>query len=276
MLGSSVSFSLMALCVKILGRNHPSHEIVFIRSLIGVVMTSMVICAKKIPLWGHGEIRSILILRGFSGFAALTLYFYAITHLPLGTSVLLNYTSPVFAAVLAMLFLRERPNLALTLLTFMAFSGIYLLVESQPDFSKTSAAAMGLLSALFAAVAYISIRAIKHRASPLTVIFYFTIISTVGSAFLMSRDWHFPKTAEIPALIGIGVFSFYGQLWLTIALRRAPASLAIPFSYLTPLLSYGFGFLVWHEIPGPRALVGAAVVIATGSLIPSLGRTRRA
>jgi len=271
MLYSSFAFSLMALCVKWASPHLPSTEIVFFRSVLGVLMTYAVIHRKKLSL--SGESWKPLLLRGVSGFAALSLYFYTLTRLPLGTAVLLNYTSPVFSTLLAIVFLRERPNLILICMTVSAFAGIYLLVD-QPQITDHTAVWTGLLSAVCAAIAYVSIRAIKHRVAPVVVIFYFTLISTVGSLFFLPQVFVMPSLLEWVAIAGIGLFSYYGQLWLTIALQRTPASLAVPFSYLTPLLSFCYGFIFWREHITLKETAGVIMIIAASTVISFFGKTK--
>lgn len=271
MLYSSCSFSLMALCVKWASPNLPSPEIVFFRSILGLLMTYAVIHRKKLSL--NSEHWRTLTLRGLSGFAALSLYFYTLSRLPLGTAVLLNYTSPVFSTLLAVLFLKERPNLILISMTLSAFAGIYLLVD-QPQITDHAAVWTGLLSAVCAAVAYVSIRAIKHHVPPVVVIFYFTVISTLGSLFFLPHTFVWPNLLEWLAIAGIGVFSYYGQLWLTIALQRTPASLIVPFSYLTPLLSFCYGFIFWRDHLTFKEAAGVFMIIAAGSVISFFGKTR--
>lgn len=267
---SSCAFSLMALCVKCASPDLPSYEIVFFRSIIGMVLTWLVIRRKKVELpgksWRH------LLMRSLSGFAALSLYFYTLTRLPLGTAVLLNYTSPIFATLLAMLFLSERPNLLLGTMTLVAFAGIYFLVD-RPEIRHMDAVWTGLLSAVCAAVAYISIRAIKHRESPLVIILWFTTVSTLGSLFFLPRGFVWPSPLTWLAVAGIGIFSYYGQLWLTISLRRVPASLAVPFSYVTPLLSFLYGFIFWGDHVSGRELTGIVMIISAATLISWLGKT---
>ncbi|MBP9864766.1 MAG: EamA family transporter [Candidatus Omnitrophica bacterium] len=271
MLYSSFSFSLMALCVKWASPGIPSPEIVFFRSVLGVLMTYAVIHRKKLVL--GGEHWRPLVLRGLSGFAALSLYFYTLSRLPLGTAVLLNYTSPVFSTLLAVLFLKERPNLILICMTLSAFAGIYLLVD-QPQIADPTAVWTGLLSAVCAAVAYVSIRAIKHRVPPVVVIFYFTLISTIGSLFFLPQAFVMPGLLEWLAIAGIGVFSYYGQLWLTMALQRTPASLVVPFSYLTPLLSFCYGFIFWREHIALKEAAGIIMIIAASTVISIFGKTK--
>ncbi|MBN1688714.1 MAG: DMT family transporter [Candidatus Omnitrophica bacterium] len=271
MVQASIAFSVMALCVKTVSRWLPSLEIVFFRSLFGTLLILTVMIAKKVPLLGQQ--RRLMFFRGLSGFAALSLFFYTISKIPLGTAVLLNYTSPIFAAILATAFLGERPSRLLTGMILTAFLGVYFLVEGQfPDWNIY--VLFGLLSAFFASIAYVLIRAVKHRESPLTIIFYFTGISTLGSLFYLPFGFVWPNPKAWLALIGVAIGSFFGQLWLTISLRRAPASLLGPFSYVTPLLTFLYGIVFFGEIPTVFSAFGAFLIILGGSLI-SLSETKK-
>jgi drug/metabolite transporter (DMT)-like permease len=264
MIQASFAFSIMALCVKIASQSLPSLEIVFFRSLIGTFMVGAVMAGKRISLLGR--MRTVMALRGLSGFIALTLHFYTIAHLPLGTAVMLNYTAPIFAAIFAVLFLNERLSLSLFGMICLAFAGVYLLVEGKLT-PWNWLVILGLLSAVFAAIAYVSIRAIKHKESAFTIIFYFTGISTLGSLFYLPFGFEWPAFQGWLALAGVGIGSFFGQLWMTMALRWTRAALVSPFTYLTPLLSFTYGFVFWKEKITSVSLLGAFLIILAGSLI---------
>ncbi len=264
MLKASFAFSIMALCVKMASHSLPSHEIVFFRSLIGSIMIFSLIWAKGVSILGRE--RGLLMTRGVFGFLALFLHFYTIARLPLGTAVLLNYTAPIFVALLAITFLKEKPSPLLLSAIGISFLGVYLLIEGKFE-SWNLPIGLGLLSAVFAAAAYVAIRAIRHRESPLTIIFYFTAISTVGSAFFLPMEYRWPNLEGWLALAGVGIGSFYAQIWMTIALRRAPASLLSPFSYLTPILTFLYGLIFFGEKLTPVSLAGAALIMLGGSLI---------
>lgn len=266
MVQAAFSFSLMLICVRYATNTLPSFEVVFFRSLIGVILISIVMFTKKIPFIGTEN--RIMWVRGISGFIALALHFYTIARLPLGTAVLLNYTGPVFSAILAILFLGERMRWLLVAMFFVSFSGVYLLVGAQPpDLSWNIF--LGILSAIFSAIATVSIRMIRQKESPYTIVFYFTAISTAGSLFLLPFDepFRWPNLREWLFLGGVGFFSFFAQLWLTQALRRAPASLVSPFLYLTPALSFFYGLFLFGEKLSPHAALGFFMVIIGGSLI---------
>ena len=261
---ASFAFSIMALCVKFASQTLPSLEVVFFRSLIGTLMILALIRVKKVSLWGKEK--TLMVLRGLCGFLALSLHFYTIALLPLGTAVLLNYTGPIFAAIFAVFLLKEKPTVFLFSMILISFTGVYFL--TQGDFYRNNLPFfLALLSAVFVGMVYILIRAIKHRESPLTVIFYFTAVSTLGSLGFLPLGFKWPNLYEWLLLAGVGVGSFYGQLWMTISLRRAPAALVSPFSYLAPLLSFLYGSIFFGERWTFKSGLGAFLIILGGSLI---------
>jgi len=260
---SAVAFSLMALCVKFVTETVSAFEIVFFRSFFGMLLVLPLIWKKQAPLWGKE--RSKLVLRGISGCLALLLHFYTISKLDLGLAVMLNYTAPIFAVILAVFFLKERPGLLVWLLIPLAFLGVILL-NTHSVMSWRPEVWLALLSSVFAAVAYVTIRTIKHRESPLTVIFYFTLISSIGSLFFL-REWKWPNLQEWLLIAGVVVFSFYGQLWMTISFRRAPSFLVTPFQYLHPVLSFVYGWFLWDNPVTLRIGTGILLIVLSGSLI---------
>jgi len=266
----------MVVGVKVATATLPALEVVFFRSLLGTAMIAFLMLRKKVSFLGRQEQRRRLLLRGTAGFLALTLHFYTISLLPLGTAVILNYLAVIFVAFFATVFIGERPGVFLVSMTLISFAGVYFLVEPdvQVGLGQELAVFLGILSAVFAAVAVLAIRVIGHRESPLTVIFYFTAISTVGSLFYLPFGFRWPNWQESIALGVIAVGSFYGQLWMTIAYRRAAASLVAPFSYLTPLLSFIYGLLFWKEALTPLNVVGVAL-ISMGGITISIVETRR-
>ena len=270
MTGASLAFALMVLCVKWAVRDLPVFEVVFFRSVTGTILISLLIFREKASFLGKD--RGLLFLRGASGFTALALHFYTISKLPLGLAVMLNFTAPVFAALLAVIFLKEKPGLFLWTMILMSFAGVFLLtipsgMDLGPGDMKTVYIFLGLLSGFFAAIAYVSIRGIKHHESPLTIIFYFTTVSLLGSAFFLPAGMRWPAPVEWLALLGVAVGSFYGQLGMTLAYRKAPASLVSPFSYLTPAFAFLFGFIFWNENITMHTIVGTVLIFVAGSLV---------
>jgi drug/metabolite transporter (DMT)-like permease len=260
---SAVAFSLMALCVKFVTETLPPFEIVFFRSFFGMLLVLPLIRRTRASLWGHEHAK--LIARGVSGCLALLLHFYTISKLELGMAVMLNYTAPIFAVIIAVFFLKEKPGLSVWALILLSFVGVILL-NSSKGMTWRPEVWLALLSSVFAAIAYVSIRTIKQRESPLTVIFYFTMISTAGSLFFLD-GWKWPNLREWLFVAGVVIFSFYGQLWMTTSLRRAPSYLVTPFQYLHPVLSFAYGWLLWGNPVTGVVAAGIFLIIGSGSLI---------
>ena len=273
---ASLAFSLMVIGVKGASATLPALEVVFFRSLFGSLLMAGLMLWKKVSFTGKLKERKLLLLRSLAGFLALTLHFYTMSVLPLGTAVILNYTGPVFVALLASLFLGERPGMFLAAMIFVSFSGVYFLIQPQfrLDPSQNMAVFLAILSGFFSAVAVLAIRAIGRRESPLTVIFYFTGVSTLGSLLYLPFGFRWPGFREWFFLSFVVIGSFYGQIWMTLAYRRAPASLVSPFAYLTPLLSFFYGLAFWKEALTPRNVLGVFLITLGGMLI-SIVESRR-
>jgi drug/metabolite transporter (DMT)-like permease len=131
MVVSSFLFSLMGVCVRLASRTVPVSEIVLFRSLIGLVLIVPMVLIQHVPFIGHRPL--ILMIRGITGFLALALYFFAISKIPLATAVMLNYTSPLFVALMAPLVLKESVNLKIFLIILLGFVGVLLIVKPHPN-----------------------------------------------------------------------------------------------------------------------------------------------
>ncbi len=260
---SALCFSAMALCVKYASGSISPFQIVFFRSFFGLLMVLPLIAKKKVSLWGHERFK--LTARGICGFGALILHFYTISKLDLGMAIMLNYTAPIFTVIFSIFVLRERPGLSLCFLILLSFAGVVLL-NTRSGMAWSPAVWLALLSSIFAAFAYLSIRTIRHRESPYTVIFYFTLISTAGSLFFL-KGWKWPDLGTWGLVAGVVVSSFFGQVWMTTALRRAPAYLVTPFSYLHPVLSFFYGWMLWGDAITWVTATGVFLIVGSGSLI---------
>ena len=105
MIISSFAFSLMHLCIKSLP-NIPVFELVFFRSFISLLISFTSLKSKNIPIFGVNK--KILLIRGFIGSIALTLFFLTLQNIPLASAVTIQYLSPIFTALFAIWILKER------------------------------------------------------------------------------------------------------------------------------------------------------------------------
>jgi drug/metabolite transporter (DMT)-like permease len=257
-------FSVMSLLVKLAGQGVPSQEIVLARSLIMAVLSFAALRRRRIaPL---GTQRRLLVLRGLLGFGALSCFYYAIVHLPLADATVIQYTNPAFAAVLAVFVLGERMRGREILCVALSLAGVLLVARPQLVFGTGSgldpvAAGVALLGAVLSAAAYVTVRklAAEHH---LVVIFYFAVISTLGSIPAAALNFVVPAGWTVLVLLGVGVSTHLGQIYMTRGLHLERAGRATATSLVQIVFAAVWGAAFFSQVPGPSGMAGAALVIA--------------
>ncbi|UOP05625.1 DMT family transporter [Conchiformibius kuhniae] len=258
--------TLMGAGVKTAGNRFGMHlyELVFWRMAAGVVILGghalwhkRDFCTRypKQHLW-----------RSLAGTAALLLFFYGMLHLPLGTAVTLNYTSPFFLALLSVLLLKERPPLRVWLALSAGMAGVVVLL--QPSFSagQTWDALLCLASGAGAGYAYLKVRELSLLGEPAwRIVFYFSLTAAVVSAVAATAaGWHAPDWQSLPVLLGIGISATLGQLALTRAYHVGRKFTVSALSYLTVVLSALLGAAFFGETLGGWDVAGMILVILAG------------
>lgn len=268
MLVAAALFALMSVLVKQASATFSPAELVFYRSAFGLVAIWGVIAVSHRRLLAplatpHFKAHA---WRGLSGFTALVLFFYALSQLPLATAVTLNYTAPLFLAALSAWWLRERHGRGLNGAVLLGFVGIVLLLQPQVRGQDWLPALAGLGSGMLAAVAYVNVKNLGRLGeSEWRVVFYFTLLSTIGGAAWMAvAGFHRPQAGDWPWLIGIGVTATVAQLALTRAYHRGRTLTVGSLAYTTVGFSALYGVLLFGERLALMAWLGMAVVAAAG------------
>ena len=271
MIAGAFFFSVMSLFVKLAGRRLPSQEIVFARSLIMTVICLVALRRRAIPPLGTR--RRLLLLRSGFGFAALSCFYYALVHLPLADATVIQYTNPVFTALLAVFLLRER--LRPVELAGLALSLLGVLIVARPSFLFGTAARLPLVPVLVAlggavcsGTAYVLVRKLESE-HYLVVILYFSMLSVLGSFPFLLHQAVLPRGWEWLVLLGVGLSTQAGQVFLTRGLHRERAGRATAATLVQVVFAAFWGVLVFGEVPDVWVLFGSALII--GSIL-ALGR----
>ncbi len=268
MLVAAALFALMSVLVKHASATFSSAELVFYRSAFGLLAIWGVIAIRHRRLLAPlatAHIKAHL-WRGLAGFTALLLFFHALSRLPLATAVTLNYTAPLFLAALSAWWLHERHGRGLVGAVLLGFVGIVLLLRPQVQGQEWLPALAGLASGMLAAVAYVNVKNLGRLGeSEWRVVFYFTLLSTVGGAAWMAvAGFHLPRAGDWPWLIGIGVTATVAQLALTRAYHRGRTLTVGSLAYTTVGFSALYGVLLFGETLPLLAWIGMVVVAAAG------------
>lgn len=264
MLLAALGFAIMGALVKLGSVKFSSAELVFYRSLFGLIIIFTSIRFKKLPIQTPHLNKQIM--RALFGFFALLMFFYAIAHLPLATAITLNYTSPLFLAALMPFLLHEKPKKILYLALMISFFGVVLLLKPSIASEDLLAGLLGLCSGIGAGLAYIQVKQLGNLHEPdWRTVFYFTLISTVGAGIWMLFDklsaivWQ-----DLPVLIGLGASATIAQLALTRAYRTGRTLTVASLSYATVVISSLFGVMFWGEHLSLSEWLAIGLIITSG------------
>jgi len=266
MLVAGLLFGLMSVFVK-LGTPYFTHiELVFYRSFFGLLIVYGIMRHQQIGLaTQHGLTH---LWRGISGTTALLLFFYCITVLPLATAVTLNYTAPLFLTVFTMLVYKDKFHLPLTTTIVMAFIGVVLILHPTLERNQLFPGLLGLISGFLAGIAYLNIKQLGILQEPAArVVFYFSLIATLGSGAWMVFDTIHPITLKgLLILICLGVSATLAQIAMTYAHRFGNTLVVSSLAYSTILFASLFGMLLWNEVLSLSSWLGMAFIIGGGVL----------
>ncbi len=264
MLVAALGFAIMGALVKIASQKYSSAELVFYRSVFGLLVIWAYIIINKLPL--ATPVLNKQMSRALVGFASLVLFFYAIAHLPLATAITLNYTSPLFLAVLTPLLLKEKLKKTLIATLLLGFIGVMILLK--PVFSQQDwlAGCIGLLSGMGAAWAYVHVKQLGKLNEPdWRTVFYFTLVSTTGGGcWMLFHTFTSIHLHDLPVLLGLGFFATIAQLAMTRAYRTGNTLVVASLAYITIVLAILFGALYWHEYLNFESICAIALIVLSG------------
>ena len=264
MLVAAFFFAVMGVCVKIGALKFSSAELVFYRSLFGLLAIYALVIKRGLPL--TTPLLGKQLLRSFLGFVALLLFFYAISELPLATAMTLNYTSPLFLATFLPFLLKERPRKILVIAIALGFMGVTLLLRPSLHLNELIAGAAGLLSGMLAGIAYIQVTQLGRAGEPdWRTVFYFTLVCTVGGGLWMLLHHFTPPTgSDLALLLGLGASATVAQLAMTRAYRTGNPLVVGSLAYATVLLASLFGYILWDETLSPDRWLAVAFIVSGG------------
>lgn len=267
MLVASLLFAVMGACVKVAATRYSIAEIVFYRSLLGCLGLALFVRARGLSLasnvpWMH-------LRRGAVGTAALSLWFYATTILPLGTAMTLNYASSLYLAalVVAGALLAGRPvhwPLATTVL--VGFGGVIMVLQPSINPAQAVGGIAGLVSGLLSTAAYWHVKELGRLGEPeWRTVFYFTLSGALlglSGTLLGGFTAHTWDGAAL--LLTIAVTATLAQLAMTRAYGAGRTLLTANLQYSAIVFASLLGVLLFADRIPLIGWLGIATIIGSG------------
>lgn len=271
MIGAIVSFTAMAVAGRALAGQHDTFEIMTYRSIIGLVLVVAVAYGTGTLGQINGRRLELHGLRNVCHFVGQNLWFFAVGAgtIPLSQVFALEFTTPIWAMILAAVFLAEPLTRVRVLAAALGFAGALIVVEPWASDGGTTAFSPALLAAALAAIGFagaaICTRALVRTESITCVLFYLTLMQAGLGIVTAAYDGAvtLPTLSTLPWLALVAVCGLVAHFCLTKALSLAPASVVMPIDFVRlPLIAlvgaafYGEG-LEWVILMG-GALIFAA------------------
>ena len=262
-------FALMSLFVKLSG-DLPSMQKGFFRNIIAVFISS-------IPLIKHWKVINtprnntgwlVLISRSVFGTIGLVLNFYAISHISLADSSIIQKLSPFIIIILSYIFFKEEMTRFQVFAIIIAFIGITLIIKPSGNNIISMGALAALLGALCAGIAYTCVRYLgTHNISGEFIIFFFSSLSSLMLLPYLILDYRTMTYFQLLMLLLAGISATIGQYGVTFAYKFAAAKNISVFDYSQVLFSGIFGYMFFGEFPDFQSLIGYVIVISVGIVL---------
>lgn len=276
---NTLAFSLMYAVIKLAGPI-PVGEVIFFRSAFALLPVI------ALSAWNMGSLQAIRtkrplfhILRSMAGTASMFLNFAALQRLPLADITGFSFVAPIFAVILAALFLQERVGRYRWSAVLVGFGGILLMIQPHGGVLHlvrtgfSSGAGLALMGAALSATVVVFIRQMSTTERSEAIVFWFMLTCAAVSSVTLLWDWQTPSWLALAWLILAGLLGGVGQLCMTYSYRYAAPALLAPFDYVAMVWAVALGFFVLGEVPEPLVMAGAGIVVAAGLFI--IWRERR-
>ena len=271
MIAASLLFACMGVCVKLGSAQFSAAELVFWRGFVATLLIGSYILVRRLPLaTRHARTH---VARGLAGFVSLVMYFYAISLIPLAAAVTLNYTSPLFLALLLVLWLKEPVRRGFYGVLAAGFVGVIFLLQPTFERAQWLGALFGLGSGIISSVAYLNVRRLGELGEPeWRTVFYFSAMAALGGLpwLLASNPFHAIDLRGWLLLLGVGGFGMLAQLCMTAAYKRGKTLVSASLAYSTVVFSSIFGMVLWDEILPWQAWAGVILIVASGLFATAL------
>lgn len=258
MSGALFSFMAMAISGRELSTELTTFQILFFRSLIGLLVVAVLL-----QRYGWGQIRTRVfgkhLLRNFAHFGGQYGWFYGIALMPLTEVFAIEFTVPLWTAILAAIVLHEHVNRLRVLAVALGFIGV--LVILRPGIAVVNPAALAVLGgAVCYAISHVFTKRLSATESPLAILFYMTAIQFPLGLIPSLPHWVWPSAHLWPWVVMVALTSLTAHYCMTRAFRLADATLVVPLDFLRLPLITAIGFLFYGEVVQIWVLVGALIV----------------
>jgi drug/metabolite transporter (DMT)-like permease len=265
MVAAAGLFSIAFSIVRYLSPWFSTFEITFFAQVVG----ALIVLPWRLR-HGLGAVHTrrfpLHLLRSLTAYGGMLAGYYSLMTISLAESIALQFTLPVWTAILAALFLGERVTMHRWLAIGCGFIGVLVILK--PGFADIS---IGTVAALAAAATYAASDTASRAVSstdrpPVTVLYGFVILVPV-SAIPAAATWVTPTLDQVPVIVVFGIFALGAQWCLAKSFSLADASLVSPVLFLRLPFLATIGYFVFGQVTDLFTWIGAAIIFVATYLL---------
>lgn len=274
---SMLLFAFTGIFVRLV--NLPNPVFLFYTGVIGFVILLGLVIYKKgwRKLWPK-KYKWLLFLTSIFGAVNIFTYFEAFKRTTMANAVLPHYTAPIFAAIFAAWFLKERIDKVTIISLMLSFSGIYL-IFFQTGFSLTSTDTIGVIFALISGIFYgmliICNKKLMMVFKPVTLMVYLYGGFIFWIPFIKPNEWAVPQMAFVLSLVYIFIASLIPSFLYLTGVKYVKGQHIGIIAYIEVVAVIIYGYLFFNEVPTLLTLLGGALIIFSGYIVIRAESKRR-
>jgi drug/metabolite transporter (DMT)-like permease len=263
MIAATVGFAGMHALSKWLIAAYPIGEVMFSRSFVSfIVCAAFVLPTRGLSVFSTKRPRDH-VLRGLSQSISQTFSVIAFALMPLAGAIAINFSAPLWAGLLSVIWLKERAGPVRWAALLAGFLGVLIVANPGAD-SLTLGAIFALLNAIMVGTVTMAVRGMTATEAGNTLLMWQLATIAAFHAMLLPLGFRIPTVTDGALLVLSGLVNLAAQYFWTRALVLAPATAVSPFFYFMLVWATGIGFVVWGEVPSIELLVGSAIVVLSG------------
>ena len=267
MIGAIISFSAMAIGGRAVAVELDTFELMMYRSFIGIALVVGISAAFGKLGTISTQNMGLHVARNVSHFAGQNFWFAAITMIPLAQVIALEFTSPIWIALLAPIFLSETLTRLRLFVALLGFVGA--MIVARPDFSSIEP---GVVLAASAAIGFagsaIFTKLLTRREEITSILFWLTVMQAIFGVVCAGYDGDVavPSALVLPWVMVVAVTGLAAHFCLTTALSYAPATIVMPFDFARLPVIAMIGVWLYAEALEWQVILGACIIFGANYL----------
>jgi drug/metabolite transporter (DMT)-like permease len=263
MIAATVAFAVTHALSKWLVAEYPIGQVMFSRSIVGFAICAAFLLPTRGASVFATERPTAHWMRGLSQSVSQTFSVLAFSLMPLAGAIAINFSAPLWSALVAIVWLRERATKARWTVLITGFAGVLIVTNPSLD-SLTLGAVFALLNAIMLGTVTVAVRGMTRTESVSTLLIWQLATVSLFHSLLLLLGAKWPAPHDLSLFVICGFANLVGQVFWTKALMLAPATAVSPFFYFMLVWAIGLGYVIWGEVPTRALLAGSCIVVASG------------